>query len=121
MSVTSNNDMVTCMYCGKQVSNTTEAIIEHIIICEKRPEMQLLAKMKLLEDTGDHLLQTIRAVVKALTDMEGMRSKSWEIYHLSKKKWEEAKQITPEEIAEIMQREPKEPENEQEEKEEENS
>ena len=99
MTTTLNNDTATCMYCGKQISNTTESILEHIAICGKRPELQLIMKINVLEGTGDVLLETIHSVVKALADIEGMRSKSWEIYHLSKERWEEAKQSTVEDLA----------------------
>ena len=98
MKTTLNNDMSTCMYCGKQEPNTTEAMVEHITICEKRPELKLLAKIQVLENTGDILLRTIHSVVKVLAEIEGMRSKSWQIHAVAKEKWEEAKQITPEEL-----------------------
>ncbi len=93
--------MSTCMYCGKQEPNTTVTMAEHILACEKRPELKLLAKIQVLENTGDILLQTIHSVVKALAEIEGMRSKSWEIYTVAKEQWEEVKQITPEELEKI--------------------
>ena len=111
MITTLNNDMATCMYCGEQISSTTEGILEHIVICEKRPELRLLMKIQVFEHAGDRLIKTIHSVVKALAEIEGMRSKSWEIYHLSKEKWEIVKQLTAEEIEEIRRRES---ENEQE-------
>ena len=74
-------------------------MLEHILDCEKRPELGLIFKIQSLENAGDNLLRTIHAVVKALAEIEGMRSKSWEIYHLAKEIWEEVKQLTAEEIA----------------------
>ena len=99
--ITTLNNMATCMYCGEQLSSTTESILEHITVCAKRPELQLIMKINVLEGTGDVLLETIHSVVKALADIEGMRSKSWEIYHLAKEKWEEVKQLAPEEMMKI--------------------
>jgi len=121
MSITSKDDMATCMYCGEQISNTTESILKHITVCEKRPELQLIMKINILEGTGDVLLETIHSVVKALAEIEGMRSKSWEIYHLAKEKWEEVKQLTPEEMLETVQEELEKIENEQKGKEEKTS
>ncbi len=102
---------MTCTYCGEEQSNTNESMLYHIIECEKRPELRLLMKIQVFEHAGDRLIKTIHSVVKALAEIEGMRSKSWEIYHLSKEKWEIVKQLTAEEIEEIIRRES---ENEQE-------
>ena len=96
MKTTLNHNMSICMYCGKQEPNTTLTMAEHILACEKRPELKLLTRIRILEDTGDALLRTIHSVVKALAEIEGMRSKSWQIHTIAKEKWEEAKQITPE-------------------------
>ena len=99
MTFTLSNSKVICTYCGEQQSNTNESMLEHILDCEKRPELGLILKLQILENAGDNLLQTIHSVVKALAEIEGMRSKSWEIYHSAKKIWEEVKQLTAEEIA----------------------
>lgn len=99
MTMTLSNSKVICTYCGEQQSNTNESMLAHILDCEKRPELGLLVKIHVIEDAGDNLLRTIHAVVKALAEIEGMRSKSWEIYHLSRETWEEAKQSIVEDLA----------------------
>ena len=105
MTTILSNGIVTCTSCGEEQLNTNESMLYHIIECEKRPELGLLVKIQVIEDAGDALLKTVRSVVKALADIEGMRSKSWEIYHLSKENWEEAKQSIVEDLAAEMRKE----------------
>lgn len=118
MTTILSNKVVTCVYCGKQQTNTKESMLVHVINCDKRPELGLLVKLQIQEDAGDILLKTIHSVVKALAEIEGMRTKSWEIYHTAKKEWEEAKQSVVEDLAEEARESLKESENEQEEEEE---
>jgi len=92
-------DSITCSYCGEKHPNTNEAICLHILLCEKRPELGLLLKIDILERTGDVLLRAIHGLVEVLSKVEGMRSKSWEIYHEANRYWNEAKESSASDLA----------------------
>lgn len=98
-----NDDMPTCAYCGFQTEKS--AISAHILDCTKRPEVGLLVKMQIMRKAGDVLLDTIYSLVKAMAEIEGMRSKAWDIYRTAKETWEEVKNLTPEDIAEVVREE----------------
>ena len=98
-----NDQMPTCAYCGLQTEKS--AISAHIRNCKKRPEVGLLVKMQIMREAGDVLLNTIYSLVQALAEIEGMRSKSWEIYRTAKETWEEVKNLTPEDIAKVVREE----------------
>lgn len=85
---------ISCAYCGEESVRTVEDTLVHILECPKRPEHALLVKIDILETAGDVLLETIHSLVKALAGLEGMRSKSWEVYRFAKEKWEEVKNIS---------------------------
>ncbi len=38
--------IVICSYCGEEGERTPEAMLEHVLICSKRPEMKLLKRME---------------------------------------------------------------------------
>ena len=90
-----------CSYCGEPTENTPEAVGAHIIDCPKRPELGLVLKVSAMEVSGDKLLKTIRALVEAWSNIEGMRTKVWELYHAAETEWEMIKATTPEEFAAI--------------------
>lgn len=108
------NKNMMCSYCKQVTEEDPHSLAMHVLECPDRPELGLTLKIQVLETAGDNLLATVHSVVSALASVEGMRSKSWQIYHLAKELWEEVKQLTPDEVAEFVRKEI-EPDNGQEE------
>ncbi|KON34682.1 hypothetical protein AC477_00105 [miscellaneous Crenarchaeota group-1 archaeon SG8-32-1] len=97
--------IVICAYCQVEHARTSEAIVEHVTSCTKRPEFALSAKLGLMEEAGDKLLEVIRQLCTTVTQVEGMRTKVWVIFRECEEGWESVKNITIDEIMEIMEAE----------------
>ena len=95
-----SNELRTCAYCGKETKRSE--ISEHVLNCNERPEVGLILKMQAMETAGDHLLETIHSLVKALVEVEGMRSQAWEIYRIAQQRWEGIKNMDAQELAKVV-------------------
>jgi len=82
-----------CVYCGEALPIDTSLIRDHVLNCHLRPEVVLTAKIRALIETGDAMLEILRSMTKAVTAVEGMRTKAWEIYHGCEEAWQNAKNL----------------------------
>lgn len=94
-----SDNLRTCAYCGEETD--ASSISEHVLNCTERPEVGLLLKIQALEVTGDVLLETIHRLVKALAEIEGMRSQAWRIYREAEQRWEGMKNMDAQELAKV--------------------
>ena len=95
-----SNESRTCAYCGEETDNS--GISEHVLSCVERPEVGLLLKIQAIEVTGNVLLETIHRLVKALAEVEGMRTQVWEIYREAEQRWEGMKNMDALELAKAV-------------------
>jgi hypothetical protein len=92
-NISTSEQQVTCVYCGQGLPRDEELLREHIRECPFRPEVALSAKIQALMNTGDAMLEILHSMTKAVTVVEGMRTKAWEIYHDCEEAWRSAKSL----------------------------
>lgn len=95
-------NLIYCAYCNDGHENTPEVIREHMLSCKERPEYALLVKTELLKNTGDELVNVLHQFAKAIGSFEGGMTSVWEIYRAEAEKWEIAKNVDANELAQTI-------------------